>query len=188
MLYIKWKHFPRYWPFVRGSDRWIPRTKASDADLWCFPWSAPEQAIEQIIEWPVIRYAIVLIMTSLWCHNIYHHSIKAKMAAMLQVLNLSAFLWRPFKIQCLLSCNAACYRLRGFIFSGRLGWKRLGILQIPWFTEWCWTVINNKMHPVDYFLWFKTHIYCKLFLRIHLLRKTTKCVTQGIDKFLVTVW
>ena len=26
---IKWKHFPRYWPFVRGihRSRWIPRTK-----------------------------------------------------------------------------------------------------------------------------------------------------------------
>ena len=35
---IKWKHFPRYWPFVRGIDRsrWIPRTKASDAELWFF--------------------------------------------------------------------------------------------------------------------------------------------------------
>ena len=29
---IKSKHFPRYWPFVRGN----PRTKASDAELWCF--------------------------------------------------------------------------------------------------------------------------------------------------------
>ena len=35
---IKWKHFPRNWPFVRG----IPHTKASDAELWCFLWSAPE--------------------------------------------------------------------------------------------------------------------------------------------------
>ena len=33
---IKWKHFPRYWPFVRGIHRWIPRTRASDAELWCF--------------------------------------------------------------------------------------------------------------------------------------------------------
>ena len=35
---IKWKHFPRYWPLVRGihRPRWIPRTKASDAELWCF--------------------------------------------------------------------------------------------------------------------------------------------------------
>ena len=41
---IKWKHFPRYWPFVRRihQPRWIPRTKASDAELWCFLWSAPE--------------------------------------------------------------------------------------------------------------------------------------------------
>ena len=30
---IKWKHFPRYWPFVIG-HRWIPRTKASEAELW----------------------------------------------------------------------------------------------------------------------------------------------------------
>ena len=39
---IKWKHFPRYYPFSRGIHRWIPLTKASDAALWCFLWSAPE--------------------------------------------------------------------------------------------------------------------------------------------------
>ena len=35
---IKWKHIPRNWPFVRGihRSRWIPHTKASDAELWCF--------------------------------------------------------------------------------------------------------------------------------------------------------
>ena len=41
---IKWKHFPRYWPFVRRIHR-SPvnsRTKASDAELLCFLWSAPE--------------------------------------------------------------------------------------------------------------------------------------------------
>ena len=26
-----------------SGDRWIPLTKASDAELWCFVWSAPEQ-------------------------------------------------------------------------------------------------------------------------------------------------
>ena len=34
---IKWKHLPRYWPFVQGIHR-SPvnsRTKASDAELWC---------------------------------------------------------------------------------------------------------------------------------------------------------
>ena len=41
---IKWKHFPRNWPFVREIHRsqWIPHTKASDAELWCFLWSASE--------------------------------------------------------------------------------------------------------------------------------------------------
>ena len=41
---IKWKHFPRNWPFVRGihRSRWIPHTKASDAELWCVLWSASE--------------------------------------------------------------------------------------------------------------------------------------------------
>ena len=36
--FIKWKHFTRYWPFVREScsHRWILLTKASDAELWYF--------------------------------------------------------------------------------------------------------------------------------------------------------
>ena len=39
---IKWKHFPRNWPFVRGihRSRWILHTKASYAELWYFLWSA----------------------------------------------------------------------------------------------------------------------------------------------------
>ena len=47
------------------SHRWIPRTKAIGAELWCFLWFVPEQTIEQTIETPVIWDAIVLIMTSL---------------------------------------------------------------------------------------------------------------------------
>ena len=45
--------------------QWIPLTKASDAELWCFLWSAPEQTVEQTIKTPVIWDAIVFIMTSL---------------------------------------------------------------------------------------------------------------------------
>ena len=33
------RHFPRHWP---NGHQWIPRTKASDAGLWCFLWSTPE--------------------------------------------------------------------------------------------------------------------------------------------------
>ena len=39
---IKWKHFPRYWPFVWGIHRWIPCKKAGDTELWCFLWLTPE--------------------------------------------------------------------------------------------------------------------------------------------------
>ena len=41
---IKWKHFPPNWLFVLWihRPRWIPHTKASHAELWCFLWSASE--------------------------------------------------------------------------------------------------------------------------------------------------
>ena len=40
-------------------------TKDSDAEFWCFLWSAPEQTIEQTTETPVIWDSIAPIMTSL---------------------------------------------------------------------------------------------------------------------------
>ena len=43
---IKWRHFTRYWLFAWGIHRWIPLTKASDAQLWCFLWSAPQLTLE----------------------------------------------------------------------------------------------------------------------------------------------
>ena len=45
--------------------RWILHTKASDAELWCFLWSASEPTVEKTIMRLVIWDAIVLIMTSL---------------------------------------------------------------------------------------------------------------------------
>ena len=44
--------------------RWIPRTKASGAELWCFLWSAPEWTIEQTTVRLVIWDSIMPIMTS----------------------------------------------------------------------------------------------------------------------------
>ena len=44
-----WRHQMKTFSRVTGhlcgeftGPRWIPRTKASDAELWCFLWSAPE--------------------------------------------------------------------------------------------------------------------------------------------------
>ena len=67
VLSIKWKHLPRYWPYVRGIH-WslvVPLTNHSDAELWCFLWSAPQKTVEQTIETQVILDAIELIMTSI---------------------------------------------------------------------------------------------------------------------------
>ena len=65
---IKWKHFPRYWPFVRLIHRspvYFPHKGQCNTELWCFLWSAPEQMVEQTIETPAIWDAIVFIMRSL---------------------------------------------------------------------------------------------------------------------------
>ena len=47
---IKWKYFPRYWPFVRGIHQSLvesPFTKGSGAELWCFRWSALEKRLSK---------------------------------------------------------------------------------------------------------------------------------------------
>ena len=51
--------------------RWIPLTKASSAELWCFLLSTPEQTVGQTIGMLVIWDAIALIMTSLWWWRCY---------------------------------------------------------------------------------------------------------------------
>ena len=46
---IKWKHFC-VTGHLRGEftgHRWIPGIKASDAELWCFLWSAPEKRLSK---------------------------------------------------------------------------------------------------------------------------------------------
>ena len=72
VLMVWWRHqmetFSALLAFCAGNftgPRWIRRTKPSDAKLWSFLWSVPEQTAEQTIETPMIWDAIVLIMTSL---------------------------------------------------------------------------------------------------------------------------
>ena len=66
---IKWKHFrvtgPLWGEFT--GPRWIPRTKASDAELWCFLRSVSEYKVEQTMVRLVIWDAISPIMKSLEC-------------------------------------------------------------------------------------------------------------------------
>ena len=48
-----------------AGHRWTPLTKASDAEICCFLWYAPEQTVEKTTETLVIWDAIALIMTLL---------------------------------------------------------------------------------------------------------------------------
>ena len=47
-----------------NGPRWVPQTKASDAELWCLLWSAPEYTVECTIVRLVIWDPIAPIMTS----------------------------------------------------------------------------------------------------------------------------
>ena len=53
--------------------RWIPLTKASDTELWCFLWSEHKQTVVQTSETPVIWDAIALIMASLELINSFQY-------------------------------------------------------------------------------------------------------------------
>ena len=68
---IKWKHFPRYWPFVREIHWSLVNSPhiTSDAGLWWFLWSASEQTVGQTTETPVIWDAVALIMQ---CKRLYN--------------------------------------------------------------------------------------------------------------------
>ena len=72
------------WPSVRyegeaTGDRWIPLTKDSDAEIWCFLWTALEQKVEQTIETLVIwsrhraHYDLTVMITCI-CRRTYKYS------------------------------------------------------------------------------------------------------------------
>ena len=71
-------------------DRGIPLTKASDAELWCFLWSAPEQTTEQTMETPMIlkRHRGHNDTTVLWALE-----FKAALSIVLSRLKQSNYRW-----------------------------------------------------------------------------------------------
>ena len=60
---IKWKHFPRFWPFVRGIQPW-PVDSPHKGQLSYFFICLDKRFQEQTIEMPVIWDAIAPSMTS----------------------------------------------------------------------------------------------------------------------------
>ena len=108
----EWNYFRRYWPFVRGTTGhwWIPLTKASDAVLWCFLWSAPEQTVKQTIETPglgpssrsLLRHCnvitnnydsvlLLLVLIMWWCNSCVSLSIQSVLRV--SIWNKCFFIW-----------------------------------------------------------------------------------------------
>ena len=48
-----------------GIHRFRRLIHLSDAELWCFLWSAPEQTVKQTLDTPMILDVIALIITPL---------------------------------------------------------------------------------------------------------------------------
>ena len=75
---IKWKIFRVTGHFCGEftGPRWIPCTKANDAELWCFLWSVPEYTLELTMMMLVIWDAIAPIMMAecdpchAWVHSV----------------------------------------------------------------------------------------------------------------------
>ena len=57
---------------------WIPRTKAVDAELWCFLWCAPEPTVEQTMETLVIWDAVPIILNHSLSSRIFPDRLKLR--------------------------------------------------------------------------------------------------------------
>ena len=82
--------------------RWIPLTKAIDAELWCFLWSAPERF--KIISTPVIWDTIALVMTSVW----WFLSRMSNRNLIFTVLYLLMSPWWPHEMEILSAVVVLC--------------------------------------------------------------------------------
>ena len=77
---IKWKHFRVNGPLCREftGHRWVPLTKASDAELWCFLWYVPWiNGLVNNREAGNLRahraHYDVIVMLRYVCHSMWNH-------------------------------------------------------------------------------------------------------------------
>ena len=101
--------------------RWIPLTKASNAELWCFLWSAPEQTAEQTVDMRMIRDAMSLIMTSLIVMIVFFIHVLA-------VLEIND--WYAHIVQ--LSCSPSWNSTQNI---SPIHWKMRNLLRAPKFAS-----------------------------------------------------
>ena len=76
----------------------FPLKKASDSELWCFIWSAPEQTVEQTIEthviWDAVAYSGVTVKTKISWQNMHDGKV-ATNAGLIQQSDKDRLYVRP---------------------------------------------------------------------------------------------
>ena len=144
--------------------RWIPLANASDAELWCFLWSAPEHTVEQTSEdagdlrrYPT-HYDINVVM-----HHSTHWGLLTHIRFREQWL-VACSVPSHYLNQCWLINN----RVRGANFS-----KILIITQKPFFEE-----LNLKMSAK-----LRSFYWCNKMLTGY-FAKGSKCFYLDINQFL----
>ena len=133
---IKWKHCSVTGPLCGEftGHQWIPLTKASDAELWCFLWSAPEQTVEQTIATPVIWCAIASLL--LWRHcndslrSVYRATTVPAMAET-WVLGLLIFTWFSYCMHLRGRCSKCSVHEKFFSDHQTISWICLLIWSKP---------------------------------------------------------
>ena len=100
---IEWKYF-RVTGHLCGeftSLRWIPHTKASDTELWCFLWSAPNEQLSKH-SW---GWWLETTSSPLW-----RHSNDAGMAAYSEGRIASSWSWQHRSIMRIVRCALTRHR------------------------------------------------------------------------------
>ena len=94
---IKWKHFPCYWPFMRGIHQWP--VDSPHKGQWCrtlmFSLICAWTMVEQTIGTPVILDTITLIMTSMKYQHSWPVSTHASMTLSITTVKYQLYPSRP---------------------------------------------------------------------------------------------
>ena len=100
-----------------NSHRWIPLTKASDAELWSFPWSTPEK--KKQLSKQSRRWWFETTPHSLWCHC---NVITLLVLILEYCLKTKSITWRPISklLWHQVTCNHGINPLRAKFFRGNI--------------------------------------------------------------------
>ena len=126
---------------------WISLTKASYAKLWYFPWSAPQQTVQQTIETQVIwfvKHVVQYSALAIRCLTQLLSAIPCLFTTTANILNICIF--NPLIAECFREKHSKWFMLSTILKN----WDCTG----SW-TPSSWKASNQSYIPPS--LWYKTH-------------------------------